>query len=56
MIVELSHEEAQEISRYRVQSLFNSSQNQRFACPFCPEGTTEAALVLKTNLLIGNTD
>ncbi len=58
MIVNLSHEEAEQLSRYKVQPLFNSSQNTSFDCPYCSEGKNKlkVGLVLKTNLIIGNTD
>ena len=55
MIVELSHEEAQELSRFKVQQLFNSTLNQTHKCPFC-KLDKKARLILHENLIIGNTD
>ena len=55
MIVELSHEEAQELSRFKVQQLFNSSLNQSHRCPSC-KIVKKSMLVLHENLIIGNTD
>jgi hypothetical protein len=55
MVVELSHEEAQELSRFKVQQLFNASSKKYAICPFCP-GNLKVNLILAENLIIGNTD
>ena len=54
MIVELAHEEAH-LSRYKVQHLFNSSQNISYQCPYCID-PRKVGLILKENLIIGNTE
>lgn len=55
MIVELSHEEAQELSRFKVQQLFNASTKKYHICPYCPNDL-KVNLILNENLIIGNTD
>jgi hypothetical protein len=57
MIVELSHEEAQELSRFKVHQLFNSSTNSYFVCPYCEDREKrKVGFILKENLIIGNTE
>lgn len=53
MIVELSHTEAEQLSKYRVQPLFTSSQNSQISCPYCNK---KVGLILKENLIIGGTN
>lgn len=55
MIVELSNTEAQELSRYKVQSLFNTEENRAMTCPNC-KNRKKVSLILKENLIIGNTE
>lgn len=55
MIVELSHTEAEQLSKYRVQPLFTSSQNAAIACPYCGP-SRRVGLILKENLIIGGTN
>lgn len=50
MIVELSHCEAESLSKYKVQQLFNTSQNAQAPCPYCKR---KVGLILKSNLMIG---
>jgi hypothetical protein len=54
MIVELSHTEAEQLSKYRVQPLFTSSQNSSIYCPYCGPNK-RVGLILKENLIIGGT-
>lgn len=54
MIVELSHTEAEQLSKYRVQPLFTSSANASIPCPYCGPGR-RVGLILKENLIIGGT-
>lgn len=53
LVVELSHLEAQDLSRYKVQHMFNSSLNTLMKCPFC---NRKIGLITSSNLIIGNTD
>ena len=50
MIVELTHGEAEALSKYKVQQLFNSSTNATASCPFCGR---RVGLILSSNLMIG---
>lgn len=50
MIVELTHGEAEALSKYKVQQLFNSSTNGMCTCPFCGR---KVGLILTSNLMIG---
>ena len=52
MIVALSSEEAQGLSRYKVQNLFNNSSKKYQVCPFCP-GEHKVNLILNENMIIG---
>ena len=55
MIVELSHTEAEQLSKYRVQPLFSSSANASITCPYCGPNR-RVGLILKENLIIGGTN
>ena len=50
MIVELTHGEAEALSKYKVQQLFNSSTNATATCPYCGR---RVGLILSSNLMIG---
>jgi len=55
IILDLTSEESEDFSRFKVQQIFNSSQHTFMKCPFCSDNKV-VSLILKENLVIGNSD